>query len=52
MGGFGKTVLAQALCHDEVVQQAFPDGVIWITIGKESAFNAIPRMREVGQGTG
>ena len=24
MGGVGKTVLAQALCHDEVVQQAFP----------------------------
>ena len=28
MGGIGKTVLAQALCQDEVVQQAFPDGVI------------------------
>jgi hypothetical protein len=30
MGGIGKTVLAQALCHDEVVQQAFPDGIIWV----------------------
>jgi len=37
MGGIGKTVLAQALCHDEIVQQAFPDGIVWITIGKESA---------------
>ena len=33
MGGLGKTVLAQALCHDPVVQAAFPDGIIWLTIG-------------------
>jgi predicted alpha/beta hydrolase family esterase len=33
MGGLGKNILAQALCHDEVVQQAFPDGVAWITVG-------------------
>ena len=52
MGGIGKTVLAQALCHDEVVQQAFPDGVIWITVGKESTFDAITRMREVGKALG
>src|SRR5271157_2394893 len=52
MGGIGKTVLAQALCHDEVVQQAFPDGVVWITIGKESAYDAITRMREVGKALG
>lgn len=25
MGGIGKTVLAKALCHDEVVQAAFPE---------------------------
>src|SRR5215831_12238357 len=29
MGGVGKTILAQALCHDEAVQQAFPDGIVW-----------------------
>jgi WD40 repeat protein len=52
MGGIGKTVLAQALCHDEVVQQAFPDGIVWITIGKESAFDALTRMREVGKALG
>ena len=34
MGGIGKTVLAQALCRNEVVQQAFPNGVIWISVGK------------------
>ena len=50
MGGIGKTVLAQALCYDEVVQQAFPDGVIWITAGKESADDLVTRLREVGKG--
>jgi hypothetical protein len=49
MGGIGKSVLAQALCHDEVVQQAFPDGVIWVTAGKEPAYDRVTRMREVGK---
>jgi hypothetical protein len=49
MGGIGKTILAQALCHDEVVQEAFPDGVIWITVGKDPTFDALTRMREVGR---
>ena len=49
MGGIGKTVLAQALCHDEVVQQAFPDGVIWVTVGKEPADSLVNRLREVGK---
>src|SRR5271165_1713215 len=52
MGGIGKTVLAQALCHDLVVQQAFPDGVVWISIGKESTFDVVTRMREVGKALG
>ena len=33
-GGFGKTTLAIALCHDDEVQQAFPDGVLWVTLGQ------------------
>src|SRR4051812_47910633 len=49
MGGIGKSVLAQALCNDQVVQQAFPDGVIWVTAGKEPAYNLVTRMREVGK---
>jgi hypothetical protein len=51
MGGIGKTVLAQALCQDEVVQQAFPDGIIWITVGKEASMD-LARMREVGKALG
>jgi hypothetical protein len=44
MGGIGKTVLAQALCHDESVQAAFPDGIIWVRIGEAGLKEAeLPR---------
>ena len=33
-GGFGKTTLAVALCHDEDVITAFDDGVLWATLGQ------------------
>jgi len=33
-GGFGKTALACALCHDERIQNAFDDGVLWVTLGE------------------
>ena len=35
MGGIGKTVLAQALCGDRAIRDAFPDGVIWATLGQD-----------------
>jgi WD40 repeat protein len=35
LGGFGKTVLAQAACHDEAVQRAFPDGILWVEFGEQ-----------------
>jgi hypothetical protein len=34
-GGYGKTTLARALCHDERVQEVFYDGILWVTLGKE-----------------
>ena len=34
-GGFGKTVLAQALAHDDDIQDAFHDGVLWVTLGEK-----------------
>jgi hypothetical protein len=37
MGGVRKTVLAKALTDDEVVQRAFPDGIVWLTAGKAQA---------------
>jgi len=33
-GGYGKTVLARALCHDEDIQNAFDDGILWVTLGE------------------
>jgi len=35
MGGIGKTVMAAAVARNDEVRQAFPDGVIWITLGQE-----------------
>ena len=49
MGGIGKSVLAAALCDDEVVQQAFPDGIVWVIAGRESTYDLVTRMREVGK---
>ena len=34
-GGYGKTTLAKALCHDLRVQEAYGDGVIWVTLGEK-----------------
>jgi hypothetical protein len=45
MGGIGKIVLAKALTDDEVVQRAFPDGIVWITAGKERKRDFIEEMR-------
>lgn len=34
-GGFGKTTLALALCHDRQIQAAFPDGILWVELGEQ-----------------
>ncbi|MBI4772368.1 MAG: hypothetical protein HY784_18565, partial [Chloroflexi bacterium] len=34
-GGYGKTTLAQAVCADPRIRQAFPDGVLWATLGEK-----------------
>jgi hypothetical protein len=47
MGGVGKTVLAKALCHDRLIAEAFPDGVIWVEIGRE-AVDLVEKMKLVG----
>ncbi|HLJ27479.1 MAG TPA: NB-ARC domain-containing protein [Candidatus Angelobacter sp.] len=52
MGGIGKTVLAKALTDDEVVKRAFPDGIVWITAGKERKRNLFEEMREVAKALG
>lgn len=40
MGGIGKTVAARALCDDDVVQAAFPDGILWATVGQSPDLGA------------
>ncbi len=40
MGGIGKSVLAAALAHDPQVQAAFPDGIIWLPIGRQPNLTA------------
>lgn len=47
MGGIGKTALAIALCHDKTIQAAFPDGVVWVHIGRESG-NLANQMKQIG----
>ena len=33
-GGYGKTTLAIALCHDDRVIDAFDDGILWVALGQ------------------
>jgi WD40 repeat protein len=35
MGGIGKSVLACALAHRPEIRRAFPDGVLWVTLGQK-----------------
>jgi WD40 repeat protein len=34
-GGFGKTTLAIDVCHRAEVVDAFPDGLLWVTLGEQ-----------------
>jgi hypothetical protein len=36
-GGFGKTTLAAALCHDEDILENFDDGMLWVSLGQTPA---------------
>ena len=45
-GGFGKTSLVRALCHDEAVQNAFDDGILWVTLG-ESPGSLVGRVEDL-----
>jgi hypothetical protein len=45
-GGYGKTTMAKALCHDERIQQAFDDGILWVTLG-ENPGNLIGKVEDL-----
>ena len=51
LGGVGKSVLAAALCHDPSVLEAFPDGVIWVDMGREPG-NLVSKLARVGRALG
>ena len=34
MGGIGKSILAAALAHDREVRRAYPDGIVWVSVGQ------------------
>jgi uncharacterized protein DUF4062/NB-ARC domain-containing protein len=36
-GGFGKTTMARLLVHRQEIQDRFPDGVVWVTVGEDVA---------------
>jgi hypothetical protein len=40
--GIGKSALAAELCRDPAVQAAFPDGIVWLRIGREAAEDRTP----------
>jgi WD40 repeat protein len=46
--GVGKSVLANMAAHDQVVHDAFPDGVIWVEIGKTPK-NLASQLAEIGR---
>src|SRR6266699_5153559 len=36
-GGYGKTTIAMALCHDPRIKNHFTDGILWVTLGEHPA---------------
>jgi len=45
MGGVGKSVIAAALAHDKEIRNHFPDGIVWLSIGREP--NPVARQSEL-----
>ncbi|MCU0499508.1 MAG: NB-ARC domain-containing protein [Anaerolineae bacterium] len=48
MGGYGKTTLAQAVCHDPRIWAKFIDGILWVTLG-ENFSDARPHLLSLYQ---
>jgi hypothetical protein len=43
IGGLGKTVLARAAWEDPIIRAAFPDGILWATLGEKPAITRVQR---------
>jgi hypothetical protein len=36
-GGYGKTTMATAICHDQRIRNTFKDGILWVTLGESTS---------------
>jgi hypothetical protein len=36
-GGYGKTMMATAICHDQRIRSTFKDGILWVTLGQSAS---------------
>ena len=36
-GGYGKTMMATAICHDQRIRNTFKDGILWVTLGESAS---------------
>ncbi len=34
-GGFGKTTIAELICEDQAITNAFPDGILWVDLSRD-----------------
>lgn len=50
--GVGKTTLASLLAHDPQTRQAFPDGILWTSLGPELNASPLPKLAEWGRALG
>ena len=41
IGGVGKTTLARSLAHDLGIMQAFPDGILWTSLGQSPVLRQV-----------
>jgi WD40 repeat protein len=49
MGGVGKTVVAADLCHSPEIRNAFPDGILWFTVGRQSELSSADLVQQMAQ---
>lgn len=47
MGGVGKSLLALSLCDEARVREAFPDGIVWLTVGRRSGISLAHGMERI-----
>lgn len=46
-GGYGKTTLARALAHDEDIQDAYFDGILWAELGEQGSARVLPLISDL-----